>query len=81
MHSPASPPPANGQPTGTAAAAFGMPMPLASLMANGDAGDAITVRIVAAAGYGDGHAATRRAVTGRRSLGAHSVLSLPSSVC
>ena len=32
-------------------------------MANGDAGDAITVRIVAAAGYGDGHAATRRAVT------------------
>ena len=35
-------------------------MLLASLMANGDAGDAITVRIVAAAGYGDGHAATRR---------------------
>ena len=43
MHSLASP----RQPTGTAAAAFGMPMPLASLMANGDAGDAITLRIVA----------------------------------
>ena len=45
MHSPAS------QRAGgaAAAAAFGMPMPLASLMANGDAGDAITVRIVAAA--------------------------------
>ena len=34
------------QPTGSAAAAFGMPMPLASLMANGNAGDAITLRIV-----------------------------------
>ena len=76
MHSPAS-----QRAGGTAAAAFGMPMLLASLMANGDAGDAITVRIVAAAGYGDGHAATRRAVTRRRSLGAHFVLSLPSSVC
>ena len=53
MHSPTRPPPANGQ---RRWAAFGMPMPLASLMANGDAGDAITVRIVAAAGYGDGHA-------------------------
>ena len=55
-------------------------MLLASLMANGDAGDAITVRIMAAAGYGDGHAATRRAVTRRRSHGAHFVLSLPWEV-